>query len=51
MRETILKYLKKKTVIMPTHAVKFAEYADKVIILKKGGLLRTGKYTEVKDSE
>lgn len=36
---------------MPTHAVKFAEYADKVIIMKKGRVLRTGKYNEVKDSE
>ena len=45
MRETILKYLKKKTVIMPTHAVKFAEYADKVIILKKGKVVLTGKFS------
>ena len=51
MKETILKFLKKKTVIMPTHAVKFAEYADKVIILKKGKIVRMGTYNYVKDTE
>lgn len=45
MKETILKYLKNKTVIMPTHAVKFAQYADKIIILKKGKIVQVGKYS------
>jgi len=49
MKETILKYLRKKTVIMPTHAVKFADYADKIIIMKKGQVLKTGKYGDIKD--
>ena len=50
MKETIGKYLRKKTVIMPTHAVKFAEYADKIIIMKKGKVVKTGKYQDIKDS-
>jgi hypothetical protein len=29
---------------MPTHAVKFAQYADKIIILKKGKIIKVGKY-------
>ncbi len=51
MKETILKYLKKKTVIMPTHAVKFAEYADKIIIMKKGKVAMVGKYSDIKDTK
>ncbi len=51
MKETILKYLKKKTVIMPTHAVKFAEFADKIIIMKKGKVALVGKYPDIKDSK
>jgi ABC-type transport system involved in cytochrome bd biosynthesis fused ATPase/permease subunit len=51
MKETILKYLKKKTVIMPTHAVKFAEYADKIIIMKKGKVAMVGKYADIKDTK
>ena len=51
MKETILKYLKNKTVIMPTHAVKFAEFADKIIIMKKGIILKSGKFSEIKDYE
>jgi ABC-type transport system involved in cytochrome bd biosynthesis fused ATPase/permease subunit len=51
MKETILKYLKKKTVMMPTHAVKFAEYADKIIVMKKGRISKSGKYNDIKDCE
>jgi ABC-type multidrug transport system ATPase subunit len=34
---------------MPTHAVKFAEYADKIIIMKKGRIVKVGKYADIKD--
>ncbi len=50
MKETILKYLKKKTVIMPTHAVKFAEFADKIIIMKKGRISESGAFNSIKES-
>jgi hypothetical protein len=33
---------------MPTHAVKFAHVADKIIIMKKGRVVRCGTYHEVK---
>lgn len=36
---------------MPTHAVKFAEYADKIIIMKKGRIVKSGKYSEIKDCQ
>jgi len=46
-----LKHLRNKTVIMPTHAVKFAEYADKIIIMKKGRIVKVGSFNDIKDSE
>ena len=39
MEETILKYLKNKTVIMPTHAVKYLDKADNIIIMHKGKVI------------
>lgn len=36
---------------MPTHAVKFAEYADKIIIMKKGRIVKVGSFNDIKDSE
>jgi ABC-type antimicrobial peptide transport system ATPase subunit len=33
---------------MPTHAVKFAHLADKIIIMKKGRVVKYGSYQEVK---
>ena len=50
MKETIIKYLKNKTVIMPTHAVKFAQYADNIIIMKKGKIVKMGSYEYVKNT-
>ncbi len=35
---------------MPTHAVKFAQYADRIIILKKDKIVKTGKFQDIKDS-
>ncbi len=39
MEETILKYLKNKTVIMPTHAIKFLDKADNIIVMEKGKII------------
>jgi ABC-type transport system involved in cytochrome bd biosynthesis fused ATPase/permease subunit len=33
MRETLKGYLKGKTIIMPTHALKFAEVVDEIIVM------------------
>jgi ABC-type transport system involved in cytochrome bd biosynthesis fused ATPase/permease subunit len=44
MEETILKYLKYKTVIMPTHAIKYLNRADNIIIMKKGKIIIQGSY-------
>jgi ABC-type transport system involved in cytochrome bd biosynthesis fused ATPase/permease subunit len=51
MKETILGFLKNKTVVMPTHAVKYAECANKIIIMKKGKIIKSGSYEQIKDSE
>jgi ATP-binding cassette subfamily C (CFTR/MRP) protein 2 len=39
MEETILKYLRNKTIIMPTHAVKYLNKADNIVIMKKGKIV------------
>lgn len=45
--ETISSYLYGKTIIMPTHAVHFADRADNVVIIQKGEIVRHGKYYEI----
>lgn len=47
MEKTILGYLKGKTVIMPTHAVKFLDRADNIVILKKGKIVAHGDYHHI----
>lgn len=44
MEKTILTYLKNRTVIMPTHAVKYLEGADNIVIMKKGEIVAVGSY-------
>jgi ATP-binding cassette subfamily C (CFTR/MRP) protein 2 len=39
MEKTILKYLKGKTIIMPTHAIRYLSKADSIIIMKKGKIV------------
>lgn len=51
MEKTILGYLKGKTVVMPTHAVNYLEYADNVIIMEKGEIVASGTYKEVSKCE
>lgn len=51
VEKTILGYLRGKTIIMPTHAVKYLESADSVIIMKKGRILTNGTLAFVKDCE
>ena len=51
MEETILGYLRNKTVIMPTHAVHFAEQADRIIVMKKGEIIKEGKFGELFETE
>ncbi len=47
IKETILKYLKGKTIVLATHAANFAEYADEIIILKKGVVVRKGQFKDI----
>lgn len=32
---------------MPTHAVKFAEFADEIIVLKRGVIVRKGHFRDI----
>lgn len=32
---------------MPTHAIKFAEFVDEIIIMNKGRIVRKGHYTDI----
>jgi ABC-type transport system involved in cytochrome bd biosynthesis fused ATPase/permease subunit len=47
VKETVREYLKGKTVIMPTHAIKFAPFADEIIVMKKGRIVRKGGYQDI----
>ena len=51
VEETILKYLKGKTVIMPTHAIAYLERADNVIVMKKGRIMTFGPPSKIEDNE
>jgi ABC-type multidrug transport system ATPase subunit len=35
---------------MPTHAIRFAEQADEIIIMKKGRIVRKGHFKEINNS-
>ncbi len=47
VKETITEFLKGKTVVMPSHAVKFASFADEIIVMKKGRIVRKGNYRDI----
>jgi ABC-type enterochelin transport system ATPase subunit len=32
---------------MPTHAVKFSEFVDEIMIMKKGRIVRKGHYNDI----
>ena len=51
MRETIVKFLKGKTVIMPTHAVTYLNEADNIIVMKKGKIIEKGTLIELQGSK
>ena len=36
---------------MPTHAIQFAEQADRIIVMKKGEIINDGKFGEVFETE
>ena len=51
MEETILKYLRGKTVVMPTHAIKYLDRADNLILMEKGRIAAHGTEAEVQNIE
>jgi ABC-type multidrug transport system fused ATPase/permease subunit len=42
LREAVGKILKGKTVIMATHATKFAHFADRIILMNAGNIIAEG---------
>lgn len=36
---------------MPTHAIKFSEFVDEVIIMRKGRIVRKGNYRDINDTK
>lgn len=47
MEDTILDYLKGKTIVMATHALKFACFADYIIFMKDGQVIACDNYKEI----
>lgn len=50
MQETILKELKSKTVVITTHAIQYSKFADRIIIMDEGKIIRDSTYDEIKDT-
>ena len=50
VKETVRQYLKGKTIVMPTHAIKFASFADEIIVMKKGKIVRKGAYEDISNT-
>ena len=50
--ETIIQELKcqAKTIIMVTHSIDFLPKADKILIMNEGKIVRSGHYSEIRDS-
>ena len=51
MEKTILGFLRKKTVIIPSHAISFAEQTDNIVVMKKGEIVRSGSFQDIFESE
>jgi ABC-type multidrug transport system fused ATPase/permease subunit len=47
LKETIMKHLYGRTIVLATHAAHFAHYADEIIILKKGRVVLRGEFDNV----
>lgn len=50
IKDTLLEYLKDKTVVLVTHNLKYAKYADEIVLMKKGKVLVKAKAEEVINS-
>jgi ABC-type transport system involved in cytochrome bd biosynthesis fused ATPase/permease subunit len=51
VEQTLKHYLRGKTVVMPTHALKFAAEADYIIVMEKGRIVKSGSYRDISNSE
>ena len=51
MESTIMNCLKNDTVIITTHAIQYANLADRIIIMDEGRIVSDGTYDQVKHSE
>lgn len=47
LREAIKEMLKGKTVVLVTHATKFAHFADRIILMDRGNIITEGDYATI----
>ena len=50
MKQTLQGYLKGKTIILPTHAIKFAAMIDELVIMDRGRIIRKGSYRDLAET-
>ena len=50
MENTVVDQLKGKTRVIVTHAIQYIKYADRVLIMEEGKIIKHGTYEEVQDT-
>ena len=50
MENTIMGQLQGKTRIIVTHAIQYIKYADRILIMEEGRIIKQGTYSEVQDT-
>lgn len=50
MENTVVDQLKGKTRVIVTHAIQYIKYADRVLIMEEGKIIKQGTYEEVQDT-
>ena len=50
-QETIIKQLRKKTVVLVTHGLQYVRYADYIYLVDQGEIYSEGTFEEIRNSE
>lgn len=51
MKETILKQLANKTIVIATHAINYLHHMSKIYVMDSGKIVTSGKFTDLTDCE
>jgi ABC-type transport system involved in cytochrome bd biosynthesis fused ATPase/permease subunit len=51
VKETLLKALKNKTILMVTHAIQYINKGDYIYIMEHGSILEEGCYDDIKEGD